>query len=337
MQLTLSDFVKIYSFKLLRYLLYYPIDLIKLWPFLVKELLGILFKFKLSDNRDFILNFYHTFLKLNPNEDEIIFYLKQLETYSRFKVLCSFFMLPGRIERLLFSTTGIHTHHEARLRLIQNCLPEANHILDLGGACETNSEGSLLEMGYPYLPDSIDIIDLPENERFYHPAQTEHNDCFESSKGIKIKYHYQTMSELSNFNTESIDFIWLGQSIEHIHPHEVIIILKEAMRILKPGGFFAFDTPTRALTKLLVRIGFVHPDHKIEYHPNQLIDLIKEYGFVLIDSKAISPMPFSFRSNRFQRLELIHSDTINNVLEEGFSFFCCFEKKDFNYDFVKTP
>ena len=55
--------------------------------------------------------------------------------------------------------------HQARMLLVQKCLPRADAIVDLGGAAVGHEEGSLLMMGYPYRPREIIIIDLPPPDR----------------------------------------------------------------------------------------------------------------------------------------------------------------------------
>jgi hypothetical protein len=41
-------------------------------------------------------------------------------------------MIPASLEQKFFHTQGILSHHQARLQLVQNTLPPAQLILDLG-------------------------------------------------------------------------------------------------------------------------------------------------------------------------------------------------------------
>ena len=56
-------------------------------------------------------------------------------------------------------------HHEARQYWIQQMLPSAKAILDLGGGSAFNMDGALLEMGYSKNPEKITIIDFPPDDR----------------------------------------------------------------------------------------------------------------------------------------------------------------------------
>jgi hypothetical protein len=48
---------------------------------------------------------------------------------------------------------------------------------------------------------------------------------------------------------------------------------KAAFRVLKKGGAFCLDTPNRIVTKIHAKtadIEFIHPEHQIEYYPEDL-------------------------------------------------------------------
>ncbi len=228
-------------------------------------------------------------------------------------------MIPSSLEKKLFKTTGIDSHHLARLKLIQQ-LPEANNILDIGGASEV-PQGSLLQMGYPYQAKTIHIIDLPPEKRYFKPEKNSLPNRLITNQSIEVIYYYQSMIELTNFESESMDLVWSGQSIEHITEAEAEKVFQEVYRILKPQGYFCLDTPNRKLTKLQVKKDFVHPEHKIEYEPEYLADKIKSYGFDIIQCLAVSPLPFSFKNKRFSRLELINSVGLSHDINTGYSFY----------------
>jgi protein O-GlcNAc transferase len=41
----------------------------------------------------------------------------------------------------------------------------------------------------------------------------------------------------------SVDAVYSAHNIEHVYPHEVPVVLKEFLRVLKPGGFLVVTCP----------------------------------------------------------------------------------------------
>ncbi|MEM1241844.1 MAG: methyltransferase domain-containing protein [Cyanobacteria bacterium P01_H01_bin.26] len=308
--------------KVIRYLRYYPVDLGAMVYFLIQHNLSSLFKQDKS-NKTFVRNVYQYFLGKSDCHTGVDFFIDQLESgqVTRKSLLFSFLMLPASLEQRFFKTQGLHSHHQARLELVQKLLPAAEHILDLGGASDNNPSGSLLGMGYPHRPKQIDIIDLPDEARLIKSSSTHGMTFYKTPQGTDIHYHYTSMTNLSTFSDETFDLVWSGQSIEHITPTEAAIVMEQVYRVLKPGAFFCLDTPNRSLTLLQVRQGFVHPEHKIEYVPLELAKQLAKAGFVVVDQKSVSPMPISYQTGRFNRLEFIDSTSLGDNPEEGYSFY----------------
>ncbi|MBD1882170.1 methyltransferase domain-containing protein [Coleofasciculus sp. FACHB-T130] len=312
---------KLLAFKVFRYVIFYPFDLLLISIFLTVNSFYQLTKIKVN-NEKYIINLYKYLINSPPVDEEVKFYLKKLDSgeITRTSLIFSFLMIPAETERKLFKTNGILSHHLARLTLVREHLPPAKTILDLGGAAGHLIEGSLLAMGYPSIPDRVHIIDLPPEQRMFASAILPTNEVT-TPQGTKVTYYYQSMTDLSNFENEIIDLVWSGQSIEHITESEAEKVYMEVHRVLKPGGYFCLDTPNRKLTRLQVRMGFVHPEHKIEYCPEELINNIEKFGFKVVDKKAVSPMPFSLKTGRFSRLELIDAVGLSEHPDEGYSFY----------------
>ncbi len=132
-------------------------------------------------------------------------------------------------------------------------------------------------MGYPHHSKQIDVVDLPIEQRFFQsdaPMIEQHN-----ANGTQIHYHCISMTDLSIFADCTFDLVWSGQSIEHITESEADLVIQEVYRVLKPGGCFCLDTPNRHLTLLQVRQGFIHPEHKFEYLPSELVAKLSDRGF----------------------------------------------------------
>ena len=64
-------------------------------------------------------------------------------------------------------------------------------------------------------------------------------------EGHRINYQQHNMTKpFTQFNDDSVDFIYCGQAIEHISPmHQAPAFLKECHRMLKTGGILRLTTP----------------------------------------------------------------------------------------------
>jgi SAM-dependent methyltransferase len=298
-----------------------------LLQFLVRHTLSLVFERETS-NRAYIEHLYRYFLKTPHCQTDIDFHLERLDSreISRVTLIFSFLMIPAGWEQRIFRTQGLISHHRARVRLVQDHLPPARRILDLGGAAGGDPSGGLLSMGYAHKPERIDIVDLPVEERFSDSSAAAAVQSHTTPDGTEVHYHYMSMTRLTGFPDSVFDMAWSGQSIEHITPAEARVVIEEVYRVLKPGGHFCLDTPNRRLTMLQVRRGFVHPEHKIEYLPSELAGQLVQAGFTMVEQRAVSPMPLSQRAGRFSRLEFIHSTSIGDDPDTGYSFYLRCEK-----------
>jgi glycosyltransferase involved in cell wall biosynthesis/predicted SAM-dependent methyltransferase len=206
--------------------------------------------------------------------------------------------------------------HQARKKMVETLLPPGELILDLGGA-----NCPLYKMGYPYHFKKLVLIDLPPEERHeYYKEIIVDPDCEKGEVVIK----YNDMTQLDDFQDESVDFVWSGQSIEHI-PHEAGKRMCEAaFRVLKKGGAFCLDTPNRLITKIHTRDiggGFIHPEHCIEYTPDQLRNLLLEAGFTVKEEYGICEMPNTASTGEFCYEDFIYGNKINSDIEKGYILF----------------
>ncbi|HTL90511.1 MAG TPA: methyltransferase domain-containing protein [Leptolyngbya sp.] len=312
--------------KIIRYLRYYPKDLWLALQFLAQHWIACAIEQE-NSNQSYVEHLYRYFLRKSDQQSDIDFYVALLDQakVSHLGLLFSFLMIPASWEQKLFHTQANFSHHLARLNLVQNELPSAQRILDLGGASGRELRGSLLTMGYPHRPTQIDIVDLPIEARFCQ-SDAVMIERHTTPEGTQIDYHYISMTDLSMFADNMFDFVWSGQSIEHISRIDVDLVMKESYRVLKPGGYFCLDTPNRQITRLQVRQGFIHPEHQYEYVPSELVTQLSDQGFIVVEQKAVSPMPMSFATARFSRLELIHSIGLGDDPNLGYSFYLSAQK-----------
>lgn len=231
----------------------------------------------------------------------------------------SFFRLPARLERKLLKGSVLLSLHQARMTAIRECLPPADTILDLGGASDIDPEGALLAMGYPHKPHHIYIVDRADEQRKYYTALHSRSDLT-ARCGAQIHYVFSDMGDLSRFPENYFELVWSGQSIEHVSEKAADEIFKSIARVLRPGGAFCLDTPNRAVTRLMSH-DYCHPEHQIEYLPEQLASKIEKSGLTILRLLAVTPVAISIRVDRLSKLELMKETRVSDDYNEGVSFF----------------
>lgn len=220
----------------------------------------------------------------------------------------------------ILSARAIELHlfymHNARLKMARHLLPPAGVILDLGGA-----NAPLHEMGYPHAFTKLTLIDLPIEDR-HQDFQVTLRDA-----GGKVVLRYEDMTDLKGIDSGSVDLVWSGQSIEHVSPEAGERMCREAFRVLKTGGHFCLDTPNRLITELHVATvggGFIHPDHKIEYTPAQLRQVLLDAGFAVDQEWGLCEMPLTARNRSFTYDDFIVGGSISRNIEDCYvQFFHC--------------
>jgi len=209
--------------------------------------------------------------------------------------------------------------HAARVKMVSRLLPPGDIILDLGGA-----NCPLYKMGYPHRFRKLYLIDLPPDARheMYKEVVIDPN-C----DGGEVIIRYGDMTELNDFPAESVDFVWSGQSIEHVSPQGGEKMCRAAFRVLKRGGAFCLDTPNRLLTEIHTRdaeCNFIHPEHCIEYYPKQLRELLESVGFEIKHVYGVCEMTDTQASSEFCYEDFIYGQQITDDVESSYiQYFHC--------------
>jgi len=203
--------------------------------------------------------------------------------------------------------------HMGRCRFIRS-LPKAGRIVDLGGTALGDPRGALVSLGYPYRFVNLVIVDLPSDERHAIYRSGENREVVETDRG-PVTYRYHSMVDLSGFDDASVDLVYSGQSIEHVHPDEGAVVLKEVYRILRPGGQLALDTPNGRVTRLS-QAEFIDPDHKVEYTWGELSQMLTEAGFVIEWAKGLNYAGESLASGRFDVAEVAGNCGFFDAIED---------------------
>lgn len=213
--------------------------------------------------------------------------------------------------------------HNTRVKLIKYVIPSGNIILDIGGA-----NGSLLHYGYSHGFKRLIVTDLPPQSRIEELQKVDLHERMRRMGKENVEVVYTSMTDLSPFESNSVDLVWAGQVVEHVTEAEFVGALQEIKRVLVPGGNFCFDTPNALLTRLHSPDRLIHPEHKKEYTPAEMRRLCKEY-FVVKSEMGLVPMPMSFRTKQFSYHEMVLNNTFSENLDHSYCmYFHCTKEGD---------
>ncbi|MGB3625714.1 MAG: class I SAM-dependent methyltransferase [Henriciella sp.] len=244
------------------------------------------------------------------------------ENLSSFDAIMRVFLsnagLDGAVEHA--ATNHLYHIHNARRLSVRTCLPQADIILDLGGA-----NAPLFSMGYPHKFEKLYLIDLPADERheFFAKAEMEVEVDNSTSEG-DVSILYCDMTKLSAFDDGTIDLVWSGQSIEHVPEEAAVRMAEEAFRVLRPGGVFALDTPNGSITSVHAAsagLEVVHPEHFKEYSFSAMVDMLSSSGFAVENTFGTNHMPETVRTGVFDYRDFVVGARIHPLPEECYSQF----------------
>lgn len=262
----------------------------------------------------FVRGAYFAVLRRNPDPDGLRNYLTHLAQGTRTR--------EGVLDDLVSSDEfrfGIHylnhlvSLHVSRCEFVRS-LPRAQRILDLGGASQNDPNGALVMLGYPYRFDELVIVDLPFDERHDLYSHSARLDRVDSPLG-PVRYLYQSMTDFSAFADASFDLVYSGQTIEHVTPDECGVVLEGVYRVLRPGGWFALDTPNGPVCRLH-QAEFINPDHEVEYSRAELFERLRAAGLDVVGAWGLNWVGESVRSGVFSLDELRRNVGLYHEIEE---------------------
>jgi len=139
-----------------------------------------------------------------------------------------------------------------------------------------------------------------------------------------VRVAYTPMTDLSMFEPGSFDLVWSGQSIEHVTVAEARETFREVARVIAPGGWFCLDTPNRLVTSIHANGGMIHPDHKHEYDPQELIQELRAAGFAVERSLGVCDMPLTVASGEIDYRDFVVGSGITASLSTAYiQFHAC--------------
>jgi len=206
--------------------------------------------------------------------------------------------------------------------LFVRSLPKARRILDLGGTALGSDKGAMVLMGYPYAFDELVVVDLPPDDRNDLYKETVARNVTHTDLG-PVRYNYHSMSDLTQYTSESFDLVYSGQSIEHVPVEEAERVLVGAARILRPGGYLALDTPNARVCRLQ-QPGFIDPDHDHEYTHGEMMDKLRAAGFEVLEAKGLNLAGRSLARGEFSVQEVATNRGLFAEIEDCYllSYLC---------------
>ena len=203
--------------------------------------------------------------------------------------------------------------HQSRCDFVRS-LPRARRIVDLGGTHQSSRDGAFVHLGYPYPFEELTIIDLPHEARHELYRHSEAIERVETELG-PVFYRYHSMTDLSVFADESVDLVYSGQTIEHVAPDEADVVLAEVRRILRPGGWFALDTPNGPVCRMQ-QAAFINPDHKVEYSHKELSAKVAAAGLDLVAAWGLNYLGHPAGAGTFDALDVAGSSGMYFEVED---------------------
>jgi SAM-dependent methyltransferase len=180
-------------------------------------------------------------------------------------------------------------------------LPRAARILDLGGTHQGLPDGALVHLGYPYPFERLVVVDLPVDERDEIYQGGGSGEPVVSELG-PVEFAFHSMVDLSRYKDESFDLVYSGQSIEHVTEADGDAVVRQARRVLAPGGWFCLDTPNGPVWRLRSNAPMNH-DHKIEYSAGELVAKLERAGFEVTECKGLNLMRAGVAAKTFDEAE----------------------------------
>jgi SAM-dependent methyltransferase len=201
-------------------------------------------------------------------------------------------------------------------------LDHFEYILDIGGSSPNIEKGALIELGYQHRPKELIIYDLPEDEQYWGKPKYSQNKQYDFAWG-SVKYFHgraEQIHECKELSKMKFDCIFMGQTIEHIKKEDLSQLLHWIRTHLNNEGRFIFDTPNRIITAIQSTDNLIDPDHKYEYTPREMEELLNNSGFKVIKKTGILDMPYTYESGNFNPLEVYETNKVNENPDTSYVF-----------------
>jgi hypothetical protein len=245
-------------------------------------------------DEDFVRMAYQVIMQRRPDDGGVASWTEFLQEGNWRKRLVE--AMVGSEEFRTLGTESLRTRlHWCRMTWISS-LPTGDDVLDIGGSSPSHPEGAMFQMEWTGRPSTMTIADLPPDEQYHGRPAYSQDEPFVTDWGGRVVYVHSSGEDLVTsgvLDDRTFDGVFMGQVIEHLQIAAVPGVLEWIRDRLRPGGWFAFDTPNRAITELQTPDAFTDADHKWEYRANELVALLTDAGFRVESQAGIMPMPQS--------------------------------------------
>lgn len=211
--------------------------------------------------------------------------------------------------------------HRARQTWIRT-LPLFDSILDIGGSSPNTEMGAMIELGYLHRPKRITILDLPPEEQYWGKPKYNQEPKYDYSWGTVEYIHgkAESIRLIEDLATREFECIFMGQTIEHIKREALEDLLMWVSDHLTPRGKLIFDTPNRKITQIQSPNKLIDQDHKHEYDPIEIKDILEKNGFNVYSQCGILDMPQTYKNRIFNPLEVYETEPLNQHPETSYCF-----------------
>jgi SAM-dependent methyltransferase len=93
-----------------------------------------------------------------------------------------------------------------------------------------------------------------------------------------------SVADMTDVESASVDLLFSGQNLEHLFYADIQGFLKEASRVVKPGGYLCVDSPNRLVTE---ELGYIQPQHVLEFTREDVLRLVEAAGFETVETFGI--------------------------------------------------
>lgn len=144
--------------------------------------------------------------------------------------------------------------------------------------------GRILDIGCGSFPFFLVSTNFSEKHGLDRVLGSDVKRC--QAQGIRLSSFDMETEQRLPYPDSHFDIVTMLAVFEHIEPVRLVMVLKEVLRVLKPGGQYILTTPaawTDPLLRLLARLNVVSreeiDEHKDSYSHGKIVKLLKEAGF----------------------------------------------------------